>query len=100
MTQPVASRNCSNLILCLCLGRLSKAVRFPLLRASAHVFFSPAMCVTLNVTWCRAAKAAASLRNEPRGSAVLHSRSRPASVGELSDALGNANDHCCDAQCW
>ena len=42
----------------------------------------------------RAAQAAASLRKEPRGSAVLQSLSRPASVGALSDADGRVKDHC------
>ena len=49
---------------------------------------SAAMCVTMNVTLCLAAHGAANLRNEPKGSEVLQSRSRPASVGELSDAKG------------
>ena len=37
-------------------------------------------------TWCFAAHAAASFKKVPSGSAVLHSLSKPASVGALSDA--------------
>ena len=63
-------------------------------RASAQEFFSPAIWVTINWTPCRAAQAAASLRNEPNGSAVLQSLSKPASVGALSEVDGRVNDLC------
>ena len=64
------------------------------------MFFSPAMCVTLHVTLCFVAQGAANFKKEPNGSDVLHNLSKPASVGELSDALGSAKDQCCDAQLW
>ena len=60
-------------------------------RASAQVSFSPARWVTMNWTPCRAAQAAASLRKEPNGSAVLQSLSKPASVSALSEADGKVN---------
>ena len=67
----------------------------PRLSSSAQVFFSPAKCVTSSSTWCRADHAAAILRKVPRGSAVLHNFSVPASAAVLSEALGSANFHYC-----
>ena len=64
-----------------------------LLSSSAHVLCSPARSVTSSSTWCRAAQPAASLRNVPRGSAVLHNFSVRASAAVLSEAAGSANCH-------
>ena len=64
---------------------------FPRLSSSAHVFCSPAKWVTSSSTWCRAAQPAASFKNVPSGSAVLHSFSVRASAAVLSDAAGSAN---------
>ena len=75
---------------CLSAVRLRNRDKLPRLSSSAHVFCSPARWVTSSSMWCRAAQPAASLRQVPNGSAVLHSFSVRDSAVALSDAAGSA----------
>ena len=64
------------------------------LSLSAQTFFSPARCSSSNCTRCRCAHVAASLRNNPKGSAVLKSLFKPLSALVLSVADGSTNLTC------
>ena len=91
---PVGSRTLCNAMLTLSSLRRWNRIVLPLLSSSAHVFFSPAKCVTDSSTWRRADQAAAILKKVLRGSAVLQSFSLPASEAVLSEALGSAKRDC------
>ena len=87
VTHPNASKKVQSGKLRCCAGRCRKTEGWLRDNASAHVFFSPARRRF-------AAHAAANFRQVPSGSAVLHSLSKPASVGALSEAAGKVNDQC------